>query len=294
MMSIPTAAKALPDPRLPIGIFDSGVGGLTVFDAIQRLLPGEDLLYLGDTARVPYGTRSPSTVIRYAQRVSGHLVNRGIKALVVACNTASTWALKELETAGAQLGIPVLGVIKPGVTEALARTQSNHIGVIGTEGTIRGGRYTAEMSALHADVRVSGVACPLFVSLAEEGWTQGEVARLTAHRYLDELVDGPDTLILGCTHFPLLTSVIQEVLPNINIINSATATANRLEQLLSDRKLHHPRPDRADISHRFLVTDNLQRFARVGSRFLPAAPDPIELVDIADHDDLQLTAGGAG
>ena len=164
------------DHELPIGIFDSGVGGLTVLEAISRHLPNEHLLYLGDTARVPYGTRSPETVVRYAERVSGHLYRRGIKALVVACNTATTWAIERLRTTGTARGIPVLGVIEPGVQAALKQTQSQHIGVIGTEGTIQGG---AQRPTSNHSTRASNLqqACPLFVALAEEGWTEGDVQR---------------------------------------------------------------------------------------------------------------------
>ena len=167
---------------LPIAVFDSGVGGLTVLEALRKRLPNEDLVYLGDTARVPYGTRSPDTVVRYASRVAGHLWGRGIKALVVACNTATTWALGELESEGKRRGIPVLGVIEPGVDKALAVTRTGRIGVIGTEGTIRGGRYETLLRAKRPDVEVVSVPCPLFVALAEEGWTDGPVVEGAIHR----------------------------------------------------------------------------------------------------------------
>ncbi|MDP6933492.1 MAG: glutamate racemase, partial [Myxococcota bacterium] len=162
---------------LPIGVFDSGVGGLTVFQELSRQLPDEGLTYLGDTARVPYGTRSSETVVRYSERVAGRLVSTGVKALVVACNTASTWALSILEDRGRELGIPVLGVIVPGVEQALAATRNGQVAVIGTEGTIRGGEYERQLHQRTPEVVVTSFACPLLVALAEEGWTDGDVAR---------------------------------------------------------------------------------------------------------------------
>lgn len=233
--------------RLPIGVFDSGVGGLTVAHALHKALPHEDILYLGDTARVPYGTRSPQTVQRYAERVAGHLVRRGIKALVVACNTATTYALPALIKVGRTQGIPVIGVIEPGVHAALARTRNNHVGVIGTEGTIRGGVYHDLLLAHGPEVEVSAVACPLFVSLAEEGWTDGEVARLTAERYLAELRGGPDTLILGCTHYPLLKAAISAALPGLLLVDSARATARELTDVLDLHGLHLDREEAGKI-----------------------------------------------
>lgn len=276
---------------LPIGVFDSGVGGLTVLDALHRRLPGEDLLYLGDTARVPYGTRAPETVVRYAHRVAGHLVRRGVKAIVIACNTATTWALSALEQAAAPLDLPVIGVISPGVGAALAETRSGHIAVIGTEGTVRGGAYARHLVAARPGVHVRSVACPLFVSLAEEGWTEGEIARLTAERYLAPLraeAQAPDTLILGCTHYPLLAGVIAQALPGVRLIDSATAAADATARRLSGSGLLRSRQQGG--SARFLVTDHVDRFRRVGARFLQAAPEPVELVDLTDADDDALPA----
>ena len=276
---------------LPIGVFDSGVGGLTVLDALRRRLPGEDLLYLGDTARVPYGTRAPETVVRYAHRVAGHLVRRGVKALVIACNTATTWALSELERAAAPLHLPVIGVIAPGVEAALRQTRTGHVAVIGTEGTVRGGAYARHLVAARAGVQVRSLACPLFVSLAEEGWTEGEIARLTAERYLAPLRVGahtPDTLILGCTHYPLLRGVISQALPGVQLIDSASAAAAATAARLGAEGLLRPRG--AGGADHFLVTDHVDRFRRVGARFLQAAPDPVELVDLTDADDAALPA----
>lgn len=267
-----------PHPDQPIGVFDSGVGGLTVLHALANRLPAENLLYLGDTARVPYGTRSPETIVRYATRVASHLWQRGIKALVIACNTATTHALPALETAGAQVGIPVIGVLRPGVAEAAARTLSGRVGVIGTEGTIRSGRYQAELRERGLDA--IGLACPLFVALAEEGWVDCEVAALVAERYLGQLRGGPDTLILGCTHYPLLRGVISAALPGVNIVDSAEATASMTEALLASRGLL--RSGVLTGQAHYLVTDNLPRFIEVGTRFLGKSPQPAEVVDLAE------------
>jgi glutamate racemase len=270
----------LSSAHLPIGVFDSGVGGLTVVRALRNALPEEDLLYLGDTARVPYGTRSASTVERYSQRVAGHLVRRGIKALVVACNTATTYALDELTTVGAQRGIPVIGVIKPGVKAAIAVTKG-HIGVIGTEGTINGGAYTNMLATEAPDVTVSTAACPLFVSLAEEGWTNDEIARAVARRYLNPLVGGPDTLILGCTHYPLLSEAIASALPGVQLVDSASSTAQAVVRALDTNRL---RKHGGVGTTRFLVTDNKARFVETGNRFFGAEPHPTELIDLDDVD----------
>lgn len=277
-------------PDLPIGVFDSGVGGLTVLHALANRLPAEDLIYLGDTARVPYGTRSPQTVMRYARRVAGHLVGLGIKALVVACNTASTWALDDLRRAGRAIGIPVVGVIEPGVARALAITRNRYVGVIGTEATVAGGRYAQALRA--GGVRVISQACPLFVPLAEEGWTEGEVARLTAERYLASLRGGPDTVILGCTHYPLLAGVIAAALPGVQLVDSATATAEATEEVLARHGLL--RPTGGSGGCRYLVTDHAERFGRVGARFLGAPPWPIEVVDLVEDDDAMLPAASGG
>ncbi len=267
--------------NLPIGVFDSGVGGLTVLQALTRRLPAENLLYLGDTARVPYGTRSPETVLRYAERVAGHLYTRGIKALVIACNTATTWALPALEATGARLGVPVIGVIQPGAARALELTRSGHVGVIGTEGTVRGGRYEEALRAASPGVRVDALACPLFVALAEEGWTTGPIAAMVAERYLDPLRGGPDTLILGCTHYPLLSEAIASALPGVTLVDSASATADAVAATLAHRGLLRS----GDAGwQRYLVTDNLARFLTVGRHFLGREPWPAEVVDIDDSD----------
>ena len=248
--------------------------------ALTRALPGEDLIYLGDTARVPYGSRSAGTVRRYARRVAGHLWRQGVKALVVACNTATTYALEDLRAAGARAGVPVIGVIKPGAREALRRAPGGHVAVLGTEGTIRGGRYQEALAG--GARRVSAVACPLFVALAEEGWTDGDIARLAAARYLGGLAadaDPPDVAVLGCTHYPLLRGAIADALPGVALVDSADSTAADVaERLRADGLLQPDRRRRG--AARFLVTDNPARFHDVGARFLGHPPEPIEQVDL--------------
>lgn len=288
---MPAPAAVGASAALPIGVFDSGVGGLTVMQALAARLPGEDLLYLGDTARVPYGARSGDTVRRYSHRVAGHLWRRGIKALVVACNTATTWALPSLTAAGAALGVPVLGVIEPGAARALAVTRRGHIGVIGTEGTVRGGAYTAALHAQRPELRVDSVACPLFVALAEEGWHEGDIADRVAARYLEGLRDGPDTLILGCTHYPLLRAAIQKALPDVRLVDSAHSTAEAAADMLGARGLLRVSPGGA---RRYLVTDHVERFHVVGERFLGGPLGEVELVDIRDDDGEAFGLPGSG
>lgn len=276
----------MPDPSSPIGVFDSGIGGLTVLAALRQRLPAEDLLYLGDTARVPYGTRSPATVERYSLRVAGHLVRCGVKALVVACNTASTWALGPLRAALEPRGIPVLGVIEPGARLAAARSTGGRVGVIGTEGTVRGGVYPRTLDALRPGLTVRAVACPLFVALAEEGWTDGEVARLTAEAYLAPLRGEVDTLILGCTHYPLLRGPITAALPGVLLIDSAAAVADATAARLSEAGLARAGAGPGRV--RYLVTDNPERFQAVGARFLHEAPPLPTVVDLTPDDDAAL------
>lgn len=253
---------------LPIGVFDSGIGGLTVLRALMERLPGEDFLYLGDTARLPYGTKTAATVERYALQAVHALVRRGVKAVVVACNTASAAALPALAAANPEL--PIIGVIGPGAAAAVAATRSGRIGVIATEGTVRGGAYQREIARLRADARVEAVPATLFVALAEEGWIEGEVALATARRYLAPLfaqpATAPDVLVLGCTHFPPLTGAIRAAAgPDVRIVDSAVTTASALAALIAERALSS---GEATGLCRFLVTDGEERFARVGPVFL--------------------------
>ncbi|MBI2434130.1 MAG: glutamate racemase [Candidatus Hydrogenedentes bacterium] len=259
-----------------IGIFDSGVGGLTVFQAVAARLPDEPIVYLGDTARVPYGTKSPETVVRYAQSCAGILLARGVKLLVVACNTASAFALDALR---ASVEVPVIGVVEPGARAALGRTRNRRIGVIGTSGTVSSGAYLRAIRALSPDSEVFAQACPLFVPLAEEGWTEGEVPRAVAREYLRPLLNNAiDTLILGCTHYPLLARTIGAVSgPGVTLVDSAAETAQAVAATLEDLGLRAQSTGPA--RREFLVTDAPEVFTRVAKRFLDAELHNVEWVD---------------
>jgi glutamate racemase len=258
-------------PRL--GIFDSGVGGLTVEKAILERLPGLETLYLGDTARVPYGTKSPEVVTQYSLRNARFLVARGIDLLVVACNTASAVALPALREA---LEIPVLGVVEPGARAAAHASRTGRIGVVGTASTIASGAYQRALRALRPDALVLARACPLFVPLAEEGWTDpaDEVVEAVARRYLAPMVEaGIDTLVLGCTHYPLLRGAIARQLPGVELVDSAAAIAAEVAGRFPGGSGERP-------SHRFFVTDTPERFLTVAERFLGRRVERAEQVDI--------------
>ena len=256
-----------------IGIFDSGVGGLTVLKEISQLLPNENLLYLGDTARVPYGTKSATTVQKYALESAAFLVEQGVKLLVVACNTASAVALPALRE---RFQLPVIGVIEPGARRA-ASSRNRRIGVIGTEGTVNSGRYEAAIHALLPDAQVFSAACPLFVPLAEEGWAEHEVTRLTAIEYLQPLIEAQiDTLVLGCTHYPLLRNTLQRVLgPQVVLVDSAEETALMVAELFREQGLSRPQHGG---NRAFFVTDVPTRFERVGRAFLGCELGKVEQV----------------
>jgi glutamate racemase len=263
-----------------IGVFDSGVGGLTVLAALRRALPHASFIYLGDTARLPYGTKSPDTVVRYSLQCAKRLVDRGIELLVVACNTASASSLGALQARYPQL--PVIGVIEPGAAAAVTASRSQRIAVIGTEGTIEGGAYPAAIRRLNAAAEVTTLACSLFVAMAEEGWTDGAIAESVARRYLNPLFGSgrpaPDTLVLGCTHFPLLAGAIHAVLPDsVKLVDSAQVTAAAVV-----RQYRDPKPAATTGTVRFLATDGAGRFARVGGRFLgtPLSPSDVEIIDL--------------
>lgn len=253
-------------------MFDSGVGGLTVFREIARALPREPLVYLGDSARVPYGTKSPSTIVRYSLQAAHHLMERGIKMLVVACNTATAAALPQLQQA---LPIPVVGVIEPGARAAIQRTRGV-VGVIATEGTVRSKAYTHAIHAIDARVQVIESAAPLFVPLAEEGWANTHVAREVAGIYLEPLIDaGIDTLVLGCTHYPILRGTIEQVVgENVQIVDSAETTA----QIVCEAYRESPGVD--EPSRHFLVTDAEERFRRIAGDFLEQEIRDLELVSL--------------
>jgi glutamate racemase len=266
--------------ELPIGIFDSGVGGLTVLKAMRSRLPGEDFLYLGDTARLPYGTKGSDTVSRYAVQAAGHLVERGIKLLVVACNTASAVAMPALIREFAPL--PVIGVVEAGAEAAVKASKSGHIAVLATESTVNGGAYERAILARRADARVYSQACSLFVALAEEGWIQGSLVKSVVKEYLYPLLrekkrEGLDCLVLGCTHFPLLKDTIAEVAgPDVRLVDSGETVAMAVEQMLEGKKKG------GKGSARYLATDGAERFARVGSLFLgePIEAQDVEIVDL--------------
>jgi len=288
--------------NLPIGIFDSGVGGLTVYRALHEHLPNERFVYLGDTARVPYGTKSLATVERYAVENARFLSGHGIKLLVVACNTASALALPAIRSA---LRIEVVGVIGPGARAAVlsesprelqtgGALQSRAIGVIATESTVQSGAYTNAIAKIDSTINVVERACPLFVPLAEEGWETDEVARSVAQTYLEDIRGRVDTLVLGCTHYPILRRVIQETVGEfVTLVDSGEATAREVKTLLKQKGLARSTPPTGalerqlcdDLDH-FYVTDAAERFARVAERFLGAKPSRLEAVEVWGDDKL--------
>jgi glutamate racemase len=266
----------------PIGVFDSGVGGLTVLKALAAELPHEQFVYLGDTARLPYGTKSPETVARYAWQAAEALLEYDVKCLVIACNTASAVGLSAIRERIES--IPVVGVIEPGAAAACAASKSGHIAVIATEGTVRGGAYQEAILRLRADANVVALPAQLFVALAEEGLHRGPIVDGVARHYLDPLFgpleSHPDTLVLGCTHFPVLAGVIRTAIgPNVCIVDSAATTAKSVRQLLDREGLAR---GAGEAATRFLATDSVERFVRVGSHFLERQINPteVELVDL--------------
>ena len=281
------------EKSLPIGIFDSGVGGLTVYRALHDRLPNERFIYLGDTARVPYGTKSLATVERYAIENSRFLASRGIKMLVVACNTASALALPKIRES---IGMNVVGVIGPGGRQAVELTRSKQaprIGVIATEATIASGAYAQAIRRASERAEVIQVACPLFVPLAEEGWTLEPETFSIAKKYLQPIIDRhPDALVLGCTHYPILRDVIQQTVgESVTLIDSGEATADEVEKLLKANGIANteqpPRERKLcdDLDH-FYVTDAAERFARVAERFLGSQPSVLEAIEVFGKDEL--------
>jgi glutamate racemase len=248
----------------PIGVFDSGIGGLTVLKELTALLPGEDFIYLGDTARLPYGTKSNEVIVRYSRENTEFLLAKGIKLLVVACNTSSAVALGEIER---HTMVPVTGVIDPGARAAVKASRTGKIGVIGTEATIASGAYTRAIQNLKPRAEIYTRACPLLVPLVEEGWTDNEIAERTVTHYLQSLkASGIDTLLLGCTHYPLLRGMFERVLgPRVKIVDSAIATAAAVREKLAALKLVRRGGGGAQS---FFVTETPDRFVRVGRRFI--------------------------
>lgn len=269
----------------PIGVFDSGVGGLTVLRALRARLPHERFVYLGDTARLPYGTKSAGSIRQYSLQAARLLRERAVKCLVIACNTASAVALDALALEFAP--VPVLGVLEPGAAAACRATRTGRIAVLATESTVRGGAYQVAIARQLPNAVVTARACPLFVALAEEGWTDGPIVEGVIHRYLDDVfVAGahdahPDTLVLGCTHFPVLAPALRKVLgEGIAIVDSAATTADALATVLTERGLLRTEGPGAVT---LLATDGPERFARVGAVFLgqPLSPADVEVVDLA-------------
>lgn len=266
---------------LPIGVFDSGVGGLTVLKAMRALLPNENLVYLGDTARVPYGTKSKETIARYAAKAAQKLLDYDVKMIVIACNTATSAALPAISSILQPL--PVMGVIEPGAEAAVNASRNGSICVIATEATINGNAYQEAIGRLQPDARIIAQPCTMLVPLAEEGWLEGEIAEKVISRYLEEAFkdEKPDTLLLGCTHFPLFRKALEKVTKGkIAIVDSASASALHAQKLLAENGLLNPSTTAG--SSRFLTTDNRERFARTGRLFLEQALETsdIELVDL--------------
>jgi glutamate racemase len=263
----------------PIGIFDSGIGGLTVLKEILRVLPEENTIYLGDTARVPYGIRSPETVIRYSFENTKFLSSKDIKILVVACNTASSVGIDAIRS---RVSIPVVGVIEPGAKAAVRATRSKKIGVIGTEATIRSSAYAKAIKGIDESIEVIGLSCPLFVPLVEEGWTEGDIAAMVAEKYLADLKNRDvDTVVLGCTHYPLLKKVIAEVMgAEVQLIDSAIEISREIRVILED--LGIKRDTKSHSFREYYVTDSPQRFLKVGEKFLGQDIDHIEKVIVGN------------
>lgn len=263
--------------KQPIGVFDSGIGGLTVVKALIHELPAESIVYFGDTARVPYGTKSKSTIVKFSLENVEFLLRFGVKCIVIACNTASSWALPTLRK---YFKVPIVGVIRPGASAAVRATRNKRVGVIGTSATIRSRAYQAAIHRIDPSVKVFSQDCPLFVPLVEEGWLNGTITAAIAEKYLAALrQQGIDTLILGCTHYPLLSDTVQKVLgPRVKLVDSAEQTAAEVRAVLAASDLlarpnGHPR-------YRFFVTDEPAHFNRVGHRFLSQVTGSIERVSM--------------
>jgi glutamate racemase len=279
--------------NLPIGIFDSGVGGLTVYRALHERLPAERFVYLGDTARVPYGTKSLTTVERYAIENAQFLEAHGIKLLVVACNTASALALPAIRNA---VDVPVVGMIEPGAQAAVKQAGGKRIAIIATESTVNSGAYGRAIASIDPEIEVIERACPLFVPLAEEGWAESDVARTVADQYLRDLKQANlGALVLGCTHYPILRDIISAAVGcEVPLVDSGAAAAIQVESLLESMSLAAHATSRAtserqlcdDLDH-FYVTDAAERFAIVAERFLGIAPSVLEAVEVWGHDELR-------
>lgn len=266
----------------PIGVFDSGVGGLTVAREIMRNLPFERIVYFGDTARVPYGNKSRESIIRFSRQIIHFLQEEHVKAIVVACNTASAYALDEVQK---DLDIPIIGVVKPGAKVAAQATRNKRIGVIGTKGTIGSNIYADYIHEIDPEITVVGKACPLFVPLVEEGWLKDPVTVEVAQRYLQELQEQDvDTLVMGCTHYPLLRSVLRELLgEKVTLVNPAYETAQSLKQLLKEMNLDNPGIKEEEFPYRFYVSDLADQFTAFANSILPYDVSMTKKIDIEKY-----------
>jgi glutamate racemase len=265
----------------PIGVFDSGIGGLTVVREMIGQLPNESIIYFGDTARMPYGPKSPDTVLRYSREITSYLLAEGVKALVVACNTATAHALPALRE---EFAIPIIGVIEPGARAAVASTKSNRIGVIGTAGTIKSRAYEKEIKKLLPNANVTAQACALFAPLVEEGWLDSEVTRAVARNYLAPIVSAEvDTLVLGCTHYPLIKALLRRVAPaHVSIVDSAHSTAHAVAKRVEDFYRNTSRDATGQPTLKFFATDSVEKFRRLGPSFLGHPVDSVEHVDLKE------------
>lgn len=272
------------DRTAPVGVFDSGVGGLTVAREIMRQIPNERIVYFGDTARLPYGSKSKETIIHYSRQVLRFLRTKNVKAIVIACNTASAYAL---ETVAAEADIPVIGVINAGARTAVAATRNKKIGVIGTLGTIQSGIYTKVIQELEPDIEVSGKACPLFVPLVEEGLLHDSVTDEIASRYLSDLKSKYiDTLVLGCTHYPLLRSTLRRLMgDDVVLVNPAYETAIELKELLFERGMLRKEEEEKEQGekYQFFVSDLAERFTTFASSILPNEVKGTKKIDIEQY-----------
>lgn len=265
----------------PIGVFDSGLGGLTVLKEIVKILPNENIVYFGDTARVPYGPRSKETVTKYTFQAINFLKTKNVKAIVIACNTATARALEEAQE---KYDIPILGVIEAGARTAVYSTKNKIVGIIGTEGTISSKAYNLEIGKLDKDIRIVSKACPLFVPIVEEGWSNTDVARLTAKRYLEELKEeGIDSLVLGCTHYPILKRTIgEEVGEAIKLVNPAKETAADLRKVLEQENIIN-KNDNVNAKYEYYVSDIHEKFSSIAKEFLKKDIEGIQKIEIQKY-----------
>ncbi|MGL5315422.1 MAG: glutamate racemase [Peptostreptococcaceae bacterium] len=262
--------------KSPIGVFDSGLGGLTVLKEIMKMLPNENIIYFGDTARVPYGPRSKETVTKYTFQAINFLISKGVKAIVIACNTATARCLKE---ANEKYDIPIIGVIEAGARTAAYSTKNKKVGIIGTDGTIRSKAYNVEIGKLDKDIQITDKACPLFVPIVEEGWSNTDIASLTAQRYLKELMDvGIDSLVLGCTHYPLLKRTIGEIVgENVILVNPAKETVKDLKEILEKNNIVN---HEGNSTYEYYVSDIPERFEALAQEFLKKEIENVTSIEI--------------